>query len=95
MSAMENGSMRMSTSSLDDISSGQPCSHSEECERPPVQAEVPEALIDPHCDPNNPQRISFHDVTSAAFLIKDDVERTPCPVGTFSNTRLFIRDRLK
>lgn len=38
--------------------------------------------IDPFCDPNKPQRISFHDVTSAAFLIKDGIERTPCPVST-------------
>lgn len=37
--------------------------------------------IDPFCDPNKPQRISFHDVTSAAFLIKGGVERTPCPVS--------------
>lgn len=38
--------------------------------------------IDPFCDPNKPQRISFHDVTSAAFLIKGGIERTPCPVST-------------
>lgn len=37
--------------------------------------------VDPFCDPNKPQRISFHDVTSAAFLIKGGVERTPCPVS--------------
>lgn len=46
--------------------------------------------VDPFCDPNKPQRISFHDVTSAAFLIKGGVERTPCPVsvnprGTFGD----------
>lgn len=39
-----------------------------------------EEIIDPFCNPEKPQRISFHDVTSAAFLIRGGVERTPCPV---------------
>lgn len=38
-------------------------------------------ILDPFCDPKQPQKISFHDITSAAFLIKDGVERTPCPVS--------------
>lgn len=41
--------------------------------------------IDPFCDPSKPQRISFHDVTSAAFLIKEGIERTPCPVSITQN----------
>lgn len=40
-----------------------------------------EEIVDPFCDSKNPKRISFHDVTSAAFLIKGGVERTPCPVS--------------
>ncbi|XP_020813187.1 uncharacterized protein LOC110188002 [Drosophila serrata] len=43
-----------------------------------------EEIIDPFCNPDNPQRISFHDVTSAAFLIRGGVERTPCPKSTSS-----------
>jgi len=39
-----------------------------------------EEIVDPFCNPEQPQRISFHDVTSAAFLIRGGVERTPCPV---------------
>ena len=47
---------------------------------PPKVFESNESILDPYCDPKNPQKISFHDITSAAFLIKDGVERTPCPV---------------
>lgn len=43
-----------------------------------------EEIIDPQCDPNNPKKISFQDVTSAALLIKDGIEKTPCPVCDFS-----------
>lgn len=35
---------------------------------------------DPLCSPNNVQKISFQDVTTASFLIKGGVEYTPCPV---------------
>ena len=37
---------------------------------------------DPQCNPNNPIRVNFQDVTSAAFLIKNGVERTPCVVSS-------------
>lgn len=37
-------------------------------------------LEDPLCSPNNVQKISFQDVTTASFLIKGGVEYTPCPV---------------
>lgn len=37
-------------------------------------------LEDPLCSPNNIQKITFQDVTTAAFLIKGGVEYTPCPV---------------
>ncbi|KAI8115310.1 hypothetical protein FF38_09000 [Lucilia cuprina] len=43
-------------------------------------------ILDPFCDPKHPQKISFHDITSAAFLIKDGVERTPCPRSTTSDS---------
>lgn len=39
-------------------------------------------LEDPLCSPNNVQKISFQDVTTASFLIKGGVEYTPCPVIT-------------
>ncbi|XP_075148718.1 serine racemase [Haematobia irritans] len=52
----------------------------------PKQFEAPGESLDPHCDPLNPQTISFRDITSAAFLIKDGVEMTPCPRSTTSDT---------
>lgn len=41
-------------------------------------------LEDPLCSPNNVQKITFQDITTASFLIKGGVEYTPCPV-TISN----------
>lgn len=35
-------------------------------------------LDDKFCDPNNPQIITFQDITSAAFMIKNGIEYTPC-----------------
>ncbi|XP_061393892.1 L-threonine ammonia-lyase [Musca vetustissima] len=52
----------------------------------PAQFEANGEIIDPHCDPKKPQKISFHDITSAAFLIKDGIERTPCPRSTTSDS---------
>lgn len=37
-------------------------------------------LEDPLCSPNNVQKITFQDITTASFLIKGGVEYTPCPV---------------
>lgn len=47
----------------------------------PTKFNSTENVLDPFCDPEKPQKISFHDVTSAAFLIKDGVAKTPCPVS--------------
>ncbi|RCN31781.1 hypothetical protein ANCCAN_22429 [Ancylostoma caninum] len=33
---------------------------------------------DPACDPDHPKKITFSDVSSAAFNIKNGVLRTPC-----------------
>ncbi|XP_037051257.1 L-threonine ammonia-lyase-like [Bradysia coprophila] len=41
-------------------------------------------LEDPLCSPNNIQKISFQDVTTASFLIKGGVEYTPCPKSQLS-----------
>lgn len=35
-------------------------------------------LNDPYCVEDNPQRITFEDVTSAAFKIKCGIINTPC-----------------
>ncbi|XP_067617595.1 L-threonine ammonia-lyase [Eurosta solidaginis] len=51
----------------------------------PTKFNTSDNVLDPFCDPANPQKISFHDVTSAAFLIKGGVERTPCPRSTSSD----------
>lgn len=36
--------------------------------------------IDPYCTPDNPHTVTFQDITSAAFLIKSGIDRTPCSV---------------
>lgn len=38
---------------------------------------------DPLCVAENPHKITFQDVTTAAFIIKGGVEYTPCPVSEF------------
>lgn len=40
-----------------------------------------EEFLDPYCLEKSPQKINFQDVTSAAFLIKGGVEKTPCFVS--------------
>lgn len=45
-----------------------------------------EELLDPFCDPRNPKKITFQDVTTAAFLIKGGIERTPCPRSSSSES---------
>lgn len=40
-------------------------------------------IEDPFCNANNPLKITFQDVTSAAFMIRNGVELTPCPVIFF------------
>lgn len=39
------------------------------------------SIIDPNCGPENPYRVTFRDITSAAFLIKSGIECTPCTVS--------------
>lgn len=41
----------------------------------------PEDLVDKFCDPNNPVRINFNDVSAAAYKIKGGVDVTPCTVN--------------
>lgn len=43
-------------------------------------AEQEQEFLDPFCNADNPQIITFQDVTSAAFKIKKGIEYTPCPV---------------
>lgn len=43
-------------------------------------AEQEQEIVDPFCNADNPQIITFQDVTSAAFKIKKGIEYTPCPV---------------
>lgn len=42
-----------------------------------------EDLIDPYCVEDNPQRVPFKSVTSAAFKIKYDIVNTPCVVTIY------------
>lgn len=39
-----------------------------------------EELVDPICVEENPQKITFEDITSAAFKIKCGIANTPCVV---------------
>lgn len=41
--------------------------------------EILEYVEDPYCSETKPQKINFHDVTSAAFMIRGGVNLTPCP----------------
>lgn len=38
-------------------------------------------IVDPHCTAANPYRVTFQDITAAAFLIKNGIEYTPCTVS--------------
>lgn len=37
-------------------------------------------IADPYCVADKPYKVSFHDITSAWFLIKSGIEYTPCTV---------------
>lgn len=37
--------------------------------------------FDPMCDKDNPQKISFEDVSAAAFRIQSGITKTPCIVS--------------
>lgn len=41
-------------------------------------------IADPNCVAENPYRVTFQDITSAAFLIKSGIECTPCTVSVAS-----------
>lgn len=41
------------------------------------------AAEDPFCDPERPVKITFEEVTLAAYKIKSGVKNTPCEVGGF------------
>lgn len=38
-------------------------------------------IVDPNCVAEKPYRVTFQDITSAAFLIKSGIECTPCTVS--------------
>ena len=38
-------------------------------------------LKDEFCDPENPVKIHFQDVSAAAFKIRNGIQRTPCQVS--------------
>lgn len=42
----------------------------------------PNSIEDPCCNPNKPIKISFQDITSAAFMIRGGVFKTPCTVSS-------------
>ncbi|CAB3403907.1 unnamed protein product [Caenorhabditis bovis] len=40
--------------------------------------DVPPTYFDPDCDPENPKKVTFSEISSAAFNIKEGVQRSPC-----------------
>ncbi|XP_006621911.1 uncharacterized protein LOC102681649 [Apis dorsata] len=52
----------------------------------PQEENDEEELNDPYCVEDNPQRVTFEDVTSAAFKIKCGIINTPCVKSRLSDT---------
>lgn len=40
-----------------------------------------EPITDVFCDPANPKKVQFQDVSAAAYKIKSGIMRTPCTVS--------------
>lgn len=40
-----------------------------------------EVIKDPFCDPDNPKKVTFQDVSAAAYKIKDGIHHSPCIVS--------------
>uniref|UniRef100_A0A8R1DXB8 L-serine deaminase n=1 Tax=Caenorhabditis japonica TaxID=281687 RepID=A0A8R1DXB8_CAEJA len=51
---------------------------SEERPRSASNSDVELPILDPDCDPENPKKVTFSEISSAAFNIKNGVQRTPC-----------------
>lgn len=49
-----------------------------------------EELVDPQCVEENPHKITFEDITSAAFKIKGGIINTPCVVRSLKGISLDI-----
>ena len=56
----------------------------------PTSFETSDTMIDPFCDPRNPKKVTFHEITSAAFLIQSGIEKTPCPVIKKNSVTEFV-----
>lgn len=46
--------------------------------------------FDPMCDKSNPQKISFEDVSAAAFRIQSGIIKTPCVVRDLFSFRNIL-----
>ena len=53
------------------------------------EEEDEEQLIDQFCDPQNPIRVPFQEVSAAAYKIKDGIQRTPCSVSHIMDLHSF------
>lgn len=51
---------------------------------------MPDDMVDPYCDPKNPVKITFNDVSSAAYRIKGGIDMTPCTVFNFYSILDYI-----
>lgn len=49
------------------------------------------SIVDPNCVAENPYRVTFQDITSAAFLIKAGIECTPCTVSVVVYADISIK----
>lgn len=53
-----------------------------------------EEVDDPFCDPDNPIRVPFQEVTAASFMIRSGIEKTPCDKSRMSekyNMELYFK----
>lgn len=48
----------------------------------------PETLVDIFCDPENPKKVQFQEVSAAAYKIKTGIFRTPCSVSDCRNQKV-------
>ncbi len=54
----------------------------------------PEDLLDKYCDPENPVKVTFNDVSAAAYRIRAGIEMTPCTrshMSEITNMEIYFK----
>lgn len=47
-------------------------------------------LKDEFCDPDNPKKISFEDISAAAYKIRNGIQKTPCTVWKYFTCYVYV-----